>query len=124
MTSLIGCYNNLFGDFLSDWGDAVNRSKPFSAPAEVRCEDDACYAEIDLPGVKREDIDITCENGRMVIISRRKRGEEMTEKYRNEFSVSDTLDVSKVDAKLENGVLYITVPKKKRKENKIQIKIS
>ncbi|MDX9875516.1 MAG: Hsp20/alpha crystallin family protein [Spongiibacteraceae bacterium] len=91
-------------------------------------EDDAAYHfEVDLPGVNRDDIEITAHNGILSIKGTRHAVHEDKEKKRSEryygtflreFSMPENADLDNVQAKCENGVLAISVPKVAQSEPK------
>jgi HSP20 family protein len=111
---------------LSDFVPAVN----------TREGEDAYYIELDLPGVKKEDIEITTEDNVLTISGERKRSEEVKEEdyYKVEsvygsfvrsFTLPDKVDVSKIHAESKNGVLEVVIPKLEdqiQKTRKIEIK--
>lgn len=77
----------------------------------------------DVPGVKPEDIEVTVENGMLTIKGERKEAhEEQKEGYRRiervhgtfyrRFSLPDTADLDRIEAKNRHGVLEIMIPKK------------
>ena len=82
--------------------------------------------EVAAPGLKKEDIKVELENDLLTISSEVKKETEEKDKdgryTRREFSYSsfkrsftvdeDTVDTEKIDAKYENGVLNIVVPKR------------
>lgn len=91
---------------------------------DVREDDKAYTVHADLPGVKKEDIDVQIE-GNMVHISAQSRhereekdGEKVirSERYFGKISRSFTLanevDETAASAKFDNGVLELTLPKK------------
>lgn len=85
--------------------------------------EDAFELDIDLPGVKKEDVKAELKNGYLVISASRDSNEEKSEegKYiRREryfgsasrsFYVGDQLQQEDIKAKFENGILKLTVPK-------------
>lgn len=88
-----------------------------------------------LPGMKKEDFEISYENGALTISGERKmEHEENGRRYHRiesrfgRFSrsmplPSDVINEDNITAKYENGVLYVTVPKVKEKAGK-KIKVS
>lgn len=88
-----------------------------------------------LPGMKKEDFEISYENGMLTISGERKmEHEENGRKYHRiesrfgNFSRSlplpaDIINQDDISARYENGVLYVTVPKTKEKAGK-KIEIS
>jgi HSP20 family molecular chaperone IbpA len=61
--------------------------------------------EIDLPGVKKEDVEIECKNQVLHVTAKRKsRDWVLDRKYR----LNSKVDVDNIDAKFEDGVLTLT----------------
>lgn len=102
---------------------------------DVREDDKAYTVHADLPGVKKENIDVQVE-GNVVRISaenrqerEEKQGEKVirSERYVGRVSRSFTLgvdvDESAATAKFENGVLELTLPKKPVPEQRRKLEI-
>ncbi|MCC6240468.1 MAG: Hsp20/alpha crystallin family protein [Phycisphaerales bacterium] len=97
---------------------------------DVREDTDHIYVEAELPGYRKEDVDITLENQMLTITAERKheqskgdekKGETLLRersfnRYQRSFTLPPTVDESKCDAKLADGVLTITLDK--REESK------
>lgn len=107
----------------SDWVPVV----------DIREDKDRFVLHADLPGVKREDIDITMEEGVLSI-----RGERRLEEAREEgeykrieraygsfyrrFSLPDTADAENISARCKDGVLEVVIPKRESvKPRRIEI---
>lgn len=70
---------------------------------------------MDLPGVTREDIDITFEDGILKVSGFRKFGKKDEIKsvpFKREFPLDVTADIEKISANLDSGVLQICIPRK------------
>jgi len=90
-------------------------------------------AVVELPGMRREDIEISLHDGTLTISGERKRetsnGEraERTERYIGKFRRSVTLptrvDANKVSATYRDGILTVTLPKAEEAKPK-QIPVS
>lgn len=94
---------------------------------DVREDVDHLYLEADLPGFKKEEIDITLEKQVLTITAAKK---EATEEKKGEyllrerhqtsvsrsFKLPPTIDEGSVDAKLVDGILHLTL--NKREESK------
>lgn len=95
-------------------------------------EDEKNYTiEMDMPGVKKEDLEVGIKENILSIYAERKK-EDKTEnkesvvvsKYEQSFNISAKgIDVDNIQANLDNGVLKITLPKKEevKFEKKIEI---
>ena len=105
------------------------------APAvDVIDKKDKLIVKAELPGVEKEDIDISISGNVLTLKGETKREKEVKEedyycceRYYGGFSRSIDLpaevDASKVDASFKNGILEITLPKSKVPEaKKIPIK--
>lgn len=85
---------------------------------------DAYYIELDLPGVKKEDVEISVDKNILTIKGKRevKKEEEKNDYYRIEssygsfarsFTLPEKVDVENIRATNEDGVVEITIPKLK-----------
>lgn len=115
------------------WDEALE-NEPWVAPLVDIYEtaDDYCLTA-NMPGVSKENVKIKLEEGFLVIMGRVNVDEAKNRKYvLNEieegnyyrrFKISESIDEQKIDAKLENGVLNIKLPKHERvKPKSIEIK--
>lgn len=94
---------------------------------DVREDQDHLYVEAELPGFKKEDVDITLENQTLTISAQRKEANEKPQgewllnerrysRFLRSFTLPPTVDEQSVNAKLADGVLTITL--NKREETK------
>jgi HSP20 family protein len=126
-------FDSLLGRFLGGREMASNGgSGNFLAPyaVDVREDADHIYVEAELPGFKKDEIDITLENQTLTIAAERqehregdgaKKGEHLLRERRytrflRSFTLPPTVDEQTVNAKLTDGVLTITL--NKREETK------
>ncbi|MCF6733642.1 Hsp20/alpha crystallin family protein [Blastococcus sp. KM273129] len=114
------------------WETGLNGDLHGWAPlADVEETDDAYVVEIDLPGVKRDDIDIQLTDRQLTVsgeIKEKERTGILRRRTRRvgQFQYSVTLpadvDPDKVTAHLDDGVLTVRVPKPEQaKPRRIQI---
>jgi len=97
----------------------------------------AYHIEVDLPGIKKEDINIQIEDNTLVIFGERKIKEEMKKEnyykiessfgsFSRSFSLPEEADIENIHAESKDGVLEVTVPKlesaKVEKVKKVTIK--
>jgi len=108
----------------------------FVPAVNTREADDAYYIEVDLPGVKKEDISIDVNDNVLTISGERKVEEERKDEefYRIEsvygtfersFTLPEDVDPDKIEAEAKDGVLIVKIPKKQAIEKapkKIEIK--
>jgi len=96
----------------SDWVPAV----------DIREEDERYVIHADVPGVKPEDIEVSMENGILMIKGHRyseskderegyKRVERVRGNFFRRFSLPDTADAEAISARSNDGVLEIVIPK-------------
>ena len=119
-------FENVLGRFLNGRGDNATRLAPYGV--DVREDGDRLYVEAELPGFKKEEVDITLENQTLTISGERretpedeKKGELLLNERRytrflRSFTLPPTVSEQSVNAKLENGVLTVTL--NKREESK------
>ena len=119
--------DSLFAGFPSFF-DVEAVSSDFAADSGVKLrwyqKDDGYLARLDLPGVSKKDIGLEIEEGYLKVNARRDAEEgEASFEYRKSFKVPDEVDVEKIAASYENGVLSLSLPKGERaKPRKIKIK--
>jgi len=108
----------------------------FIPAVNTREADDAYYIEVDLPGVKKEDISIDVNDNVLTISGERKIEEERKDEefYRVEsvygtfersFTLPEDVDADKIEAEAKDGVLIVRIPKAQIVEKapkKIEIK--
>ena len=108
------------------------------APYAVDVHEDAdrFYVDAEMPGFRKEDIDITLEDGVLTIRGARKEekkegGERLTlhmerrwSRFERSFTLPTAVNENSVKASLEDGVLKITLDKREEvKSRKIQISV-
>ena len=111
-------FENFFND--SIFPSYFNRSNLMRV--DIREEGDAYGLDAELPGVSKENINIDIADGRLTIsVNQDEKTEEKKENYvRRErracsfcrsFDITD-IDTDKISAKMENGVLSLTLPRR------------
>lgn len=91
---------------------------------QIAESEQAFDVEAELPGVRKDDVKITVENRRVTIEAEEMREAEEKEglktlyserairRYARTFTLPTEVDDEKAEAKLENGVLHLTLPKR------------
>jgi HSP20 family protein len=132
-------FRNFSPGLLGRWRlPAELRSKEFGwAPvADISETDHEYLVKAELPGVKREDVKVTLDNGVLTIEGERKLDQEdKNEKshriecfhgsFSRSFGLPEDADVANVRADSKDGVLYVHVPKVKTapKAKAVEIKV-
>jgi len=125
--------SSLFDEFFSDFFNRSGWSVPAVAlPTAVRARTDVIdkgdkYAvTVDLPGVRKEDIQVSIDGARVAITAENKSEREVKDKdgakvlhteryatsYARSFELPDEVSEDGADAAFENGVLRLTLPKR------------
>lgn len=132
MTLLMRNNGNLlpgFFDLTRDWLDWTNDNYSptgTSLPAvNIRETNDSYEVEMAAPGMSKKDFNIELDNNLLSISSEKqneteqKEGERFTKKefsyqsFRRSFTLpKEVVDGDKINARYDNGVLYLTIPKK------------
>ena len=117
---------------VSEAFDNLASHLPFANLAKK--EDSSFHIEIDLPGVKKEDIDIKVEDDVLVVSAIRKYKNELNAddyyvcessfgKIERRFMLPDNIDTEHIDAELQDGRLEIELQKtQKAKPKSIAVK--
>ncbi|MBZ5639615.1 MAG: Hsp20/alpha crystallin family protein [Acidobacteriia bacterium] len=124
--------NRIFNDTNSP--RAEDSVEAWAPPVDVFERGDHLVFRAEIPGVKKEDMDVRIENGVLTLCGERKQESEIKEEnayrmesvygtFRRSFSLPTTVDASKVTATSKDGILEVTVPKiEAAKPKEIEIK--
>ena len=92
---------------------------------------DGYLLEAEMPGVNKSGLELTIENTELTIVGRRHveplSGEALLHEsrqadYRRVFELDPAIDTGKISARMEQGVLTLTLPKSERvKPRKIRV---
>jgi HSP20 family protein len=97
--------------------NGVNYLTPLANILETK---DGYVLEAEMPGVGKDGLEVTVENGELTIVGRRapveSRGRELYREsrafdYRRSFELDPSIDTAKVTAKIDQGVLTLHLPK-------------
>src|SRR6202453_3720152 len=119
-------FESMLGRMINGRGEGNIRLAPYAV--DVREDADHLYVEAELPGFKKDEVDITLENQTLTISGERRNTPENEKKgdwllnerrytrFLRSFTLPPTVDSQTVNAKLQDGVLNITI--NKREESK------
>ena len=126
-------FRSMLDDFFSDSFFSPRSLRNDTFKMDVKDLETSYVVEAELPGIKKEEVKLDYENDRLIIsVESSQSVDEEKENYvhreRRRTSLQRALllkniDVSRIDAKLEDGVLNITIPKMEEQSNKIQIEV-
>ena len=71
------------------------------------------YAQLELPGVKKEEVELTLDRSELEIslIASTEEGEERSERVLRTLGLPETVDREGISAAMKDGILTVTVPK-------------
>lgn len=97
------------------------QAEQFVAPAASVIEDgDGYLLQVEMPGVNKEGLEISTEGSELTITGRRSRPtidgtlvhhESRRENFRRTFEIDPSIDVNKINARIEQGLLTVALPK-------------
>jgi len=130
--------SRMMDDLLRDFDEVGFDIAPAFGRADVYEKDKSLVFETELPGMRKDEIDIQVEDGQLVISGEMKRSQEVKEEnyfrigrrygeFRRAFPLPvDVVDKSGIRARFEDGILKVSVPLKqsiKEKERPLDIKV-
>ena len=110
------------------------RTAPWMPAMDVYETDEKVVVTVELPGIAAGDVEVSVEESTLTVSGTREFASEVTEEsyhrierrygsFSRAVSLPPQVDTGKVDARFEDGVLSIELPKvEKAKPTKIQIK--
>ena len=131
MPSIFG--ENLFDEFFNDWDrefrhmdrKLYGRNAAREMRTDVHEHEDHYEVDVDVPGFKKDEITLELQNGYLTVTAAKGLDQDTTtrkgkvirqERYagalQRSFYVGDALTEADITAKLEHGVLSLSIPKK------------
>jgi HSP20 family protein len=121
---------NMFQDFLTPFGGGIGLADEDTLTPRIKVsENDKAYeVQAEMPGVKKEDIKVSIDHDRVTIEAECRQANEQREgqnvvysertarKFLRSFMLPTEVDDAAAQAKLEEGVLHLTLPKKQGTE--------
>ena len=112
---------------LEQFFEAFSKNSQFSPACEVTNEDKHYSISLDIPGLKKEDLEIEVKDNELHISGERKprmgpenvlRNERRYGKFSRVFNLPKDTDAGRIEARFENGVLDILLPKEEKASSK------
>jgi HSP20 family protein len=116
-----GVLNRFFDDSL--WGFS-GLEHPRQIPVNIRETDNSYELELVAPGLRKEDFQVRMDNKTLTVSFEHKeeernenekgylRQEYRVQSFSRSFNLDDSIEAEKIAARYENGVLWLTLPKK------------
>jgi HSP20 family protein len=128
--------NRLFGNVYLRDEDTGFRGSWIPAVDIFETERHDLVVRAELPGMNRDDIEVTVENNTLVLKGEKKFDAEVKEEhyrriertygpFQRSFTLPNTVDTSRVRADFKNGVLTVTLPfREEAKPRSINVEVS
>ncbi len=131
--------DQLFGEALQRQAGSTE-DEPLRASwlpsVDVHENDTEITLRAELPGMSQDDVELTLDKGRLTIQGEKRLEREDTDgdyrriessygSFYRSFPLPESVDQDAIDARFENGVLYVTLPKvEEAKPKRIALKIN
>lgn len=120
-------FDELFNVFPNNFGSSIPSGYP-TAAVNIHETTDAFHLELNAPGRSKEDFTIQVDKGLLTISYEKKEGseeklyktirKEFTYKsFKRSFSIDEQINADGIQARYENGVLKLLLPKKEEVKN-------
>ena len=128
-------FDEMLGHGLSQASDERRLRGSWVPAINILEREDAVVITADLPGLEAEDVDITVEEGTLSIRGERKleeaaegetihRVERLYGSFERTFTLPNSVDVEKIEARSANGEMVLTLPKREEsKPRSVKIKV-
>lgn len=128
--------DRLFEAPLSELSRTSQLLSGWTPPLDVHEDKDNLYVRAELPGMKKEEIEVSLHDGSLTISGERKSEQNLTEaevyraerffgRFQRTISLPTTVDSAKVSARYQDGILTVTLAKaEEAKPKHINVNIS
>ena len=115
-------FDEIINGFPTNWGkDQLQNT--FSPAANINETNDGYHLELNVPGRNKEDFKVAIENNLLTIAFEQKEAAEQADyktlrrefsfkSFKRSFSLDEKVNADAVQAKYENGILKLFLPKK------------
>lgn len=111
-------FSRTFADFLKDTSWDFDFDYLTDNSLKVKKNEEGYILTLDVPGHDKDDINLEYADGKLSISSDKVKGRE----FSNTVSIGEKMEVEKISAEVDKGILTIFVPFKITKKVKINIK--
>ncbi|MDK1032813.1 MAG: Hsp20/alpha crystallin family protein [Planctomycetia bacterium] len=134
LTRLHRDFHDLFGRFFGDWESQPLETWSWWPALDVAERDESIIVKAELPGLTRDDIDVSVEGNILIISGEKKELEEDKKEefyhverrygtFRRTITLPSDVDPSKIEATYRDGILTVALPKtEEAKPRQIEVK--
>jgi len=119
-------FDDLFNAFPNTWANEVKGSS--AAPVNITENENSYELEFVVPGRNKEDFTINVDKGLLTVSYEKKdqpeakevkslRKEWSFQNFKRSFTVDEKINADAIEAKYENGILKVLLPKKEEVKN-------
>ena len=136
LTDLRDEIDRLFESPLTEWARASNLLSGWTPALDIYEDKDNLFVKVELPGMKREDIDVSLHEGSLSVSGERKseqkhedadtyRAERFFGRFQRTVTLPTPVAADKVKAEYRDGILTVTLPKtEEAKPKQINVNVS
>jgi HSP20 family protein len=136
LTDLRDDLDRLFASPLADWARGSNLLSGWTPALDLYEDKDSLFVKIELPGMKKEEIEVSLHEGSLSISGERKseqkhqdadmyRAERFFGRFQRTVVLPNPVAADKVKAQYKDGILSITLPKTEESKPKhIDVNVS
>lgn len=114
---------SLFSPFFRALKETAERENAAAYPVDMNEQDDKIVVDAELPGFKRDEVEVDVQNRRLHIRAEREEKQEQGTPHVRErsfnriersFALPENVDPAEATAKLSDGLLHIEMPKQQK----------
>ena len=115
-------FDEIFYPFPTSWGSDT-KENVYEPAVNIIDSNEGYHVEVSVPGIQKEDLNVSVEKNTLTISFEKKNETEQKEgklirrefavrSFKSSFLLDDKIAVDKIEAKFENGILKLNLPKK------------
>lgn len=127
--SLFDQFNNEINRYLAHTRPGAAQQRDWVPAVDIHEEENRFVLTADVPGISRENVDITLEEGVLTVKGARRveqassntgyrHRERRQGTFLRQFTLPDTVDAEHINATMKDGVLEIEIPKQEKLQPK------
>jgi len=134
-TGLDRLFNEFMGRSLRQMEEETSASGSWSPAVNILESEESIVITADLPGLKAEDVEVTVDNGVLTVKGERSfeeaqegatyhRVERWYGSFERSFTIPNSVDPSKIEARFVNGEMTVNLPKRdESKPRSVKVKV-